>query len=148
MLTIDRHGGGGGGCTIRVTVTVCRLVPPLFDRVKAIVSLYVLALRLAIEGLTVTLCDVPALNALLVGLIVSQLEPLAVAADHEPSAPQFVSVTICGAGSACPCVALKDREAGLTWRQGGGGGCTVSDIVTAAWFVPVLLVIVKVIVSL
>jgi hypothetical protein len=103
---------------------------------------------LAIEGLTVTLCVVPALRMLLVGLIVSQLEPFAVDADHEPSAPQLVSVTVCEAGSLCPCVALNVSDPELTWRQGGGGGCTISVTATVACFVPVLVVIVKVIVSL
>lgn len=132
VLVIDRHGGGGGGCTVRETVTVCCVVPPLFVRVKVMVSVYVLALRLAIEGLMATLCEVPALKALFIGLMLSQLEPLAVDADHEPSAPQFVSVTLCGAGSPWPCVALKVSDPELTWRQGGAGGCTVSDTATVA----------------
>src|SRR5690242_10859505 len=132
MLVILRHGGGGGGCTVSVTATVCRVAPPLFVRAKVIVSLYVLALRLAIEGLIVTLCDLPALRALLVGLMLSQLEPFAVDADHEPSAPQFVRVTVCGVGSLCPCVALNASDPESTWRQGGAGDCTVSVTDTIA----------------
>lgn len=131
-----------------MTVTVCWAVPPLFVSVKVMVSLYVPGLRLAIEVLMVTLCDVPALNAPLVGLIVSQGELLAVDANHEPSVPQFVNVTVCGTGSPCPCVALNVSDPVLTWRQGGGGGCTVSVTATAAWPVPVLVVIAKVMVSL
>ena len=102
MLTICRHGGGGGDCTVSVTATDCWLVPPLFVIVKEIVSVYVPALRLAIEGLMVTLCDAPAFRVLLVGLILSQPEPLAVDTDHAPVEPQLVIVIACGAGSAWP----------------------------------------------
>lgn len=136
---IDRHGGGGGGCTVRETVTVCCVVPPLFVRVKVMVSVYVLALRLAIEGLMATLCEVPALKALFIGLMLSQLEPLAVDADHEPSAPQLVNVTVCGAGSACPWVPVKASEPGLELMH-GGGGWTVS-VTATVWRVPPELVI-------
>ena len=147
-LLICRHGGEGGGNTVRLIVTDCCVVPPLFVSVNVIVSLYVLALKLAIEALMVTLCDVPPLRVLLAGLMPSQLEPLAVDADHEPSAPQFVSVIVCGVGSPCPCVALNESFPGLTCRQGGDGGCTASVTATVACFVPVLVVIVKVMVSL
>ena len=129
-------------------VTVCGAVPPLFVRARVIVSVYVPGLRLAIEELMVTFCVAPAFNVPFAGLIVSQLEPLAVDADHEPAAPQFVSVTVCGEGSPCPCVALNVSDPELTLRQGGEGGCTVRVTATAAWLVPVLVEIVKVMVSL
>jgi hypothetical protein len=97
-----------------VIATVCCVVPPLFVSVKVIVSVYVPVPRSITEVLTVTLCDVAALKLPLVGLTLSQLEPLAVEADHEPSVPQLLNVTVWGAGSLCPAVALKVSDAGLT----------------------------------
>jgi hypothetical protein len=73
-------------------------------------------------------------NVPLAGLIVSQLEPLAVEADHEPSAPQLVNATVWAGGSAWPWVPVKVSDPGLALMH-GGGGCTVS-VIDTVWRVP------------
>jgi len=103
-------------------------------------------LRPEIETLTVTLCVAPAFRVLPAGLIVSQLEPLAVDADHEPAEPQFVNLAVCAAGSPCPCVPVNISVPGLAWIH-GGGGCTVNETDTLCCIVPELAVMEKVIVS-
>src|ERR1700730_9027977 len=101
------------------------------------------------EALMFTLCDVPALRVLLAGLMPSHPEPLAVDADHEPSEPQLVNVTVCAAGAPCPCVPVNESDPGLARIQGGGdgGGCTVNVIDTVCRAVPELVVRAKAIVS-
>jgi hypothetical protein len=96
---------------------------------------------------TLTLCEAPALNELLIGLMTSQPELLALDADHEPSAPQLFKVTVWATGLPCPCVAVKASDPGLALMH-GGGGCTVNVTETACRVVPELVVRMKVRVSL
>ena len=77
-----------------------------------------------VETLTLTSCVAPGLNLPLPGFKLSQLALLADAADQSPLGPQLVSVSVRGAGSACPCVAAKLSDCVLAWIH-CGGDCTV-----------------------
>src|SRR5579872_2689022 len=58
-------------------------------------------------------------NCPLAGLTCSQFAPSSVCdvADHEPEAPQLVSVTICAPGLARPWVAVYESDCGLVLRH-------------------------------
>src|SRR5690242_13453733 len=102
----------GAVCTLKVTLTVKVLEPS----VNVTVPLYTPAasVELRVEALIVTVRELFPFNDPLVGVADSQLAPSLVLtlADQLPSAPQFVSETVCAGASLTCSRALNLRAFG------------------------------------
>ncbi len=99
-------------------------------------------MRLPIETVTVTIWVPKFSKWPLAGLALSIHEQVEEVVDQSAAGPQSVSVTVCGAGSPCPWVAMKVREPVLVLIHGGVDcGNTMSLTCTTAVLDPSVKVI-------
>jgi hypothetical protein len=125
----------GAVCTLKLTLTVNVLEPSM----NVTVPLYTPAasVELRVEALMVTVREVFPFNVPLVGVADNQFAPSLVLtlADQLPTAPQFVSETVCAGGSLTCNVALNLSAFGEAVMQ---SACTVKftlsvSVILLAW---------------